>query len=565
LSEFAPKTWVIEKKPLGPPADAKKVTPLGKGLNDLEERIEAGFANVRVSKEAPINVEHPEYGADGTGVSASDAAFAKAIAALPSEGGAILAPRRYKLSSKLNADKTRSVRIVGQSALTAGNTGASQLLFTQGGTEALISARSSVGFGLQDLGIFYNNGSFTGPALDLSHAEGSGDGAYDTFERCNFVGQGVRTALGVDLDKAIAMAFRDVYFNNFDVDVRGMKTAGSYSNAHLFDHCIFAGTKTIPLLNGGEAWGLRNCIFENLNGGGAGAFLVEEGFSAIGMCFDTCWFGDATTGSGTWITFRGQQLAVRHGALGGGGLGVFLPDASTDGLYVEAVEFINITDAIRANWSGGGNKNYVINPNGYSGVAGKKVSLDNGATDLGVARHIGGNGLTLGGDVALSRAEASVAALYGQLRILGASGGVSLGIRQPADESARFRVLETGEMQMGDGTLAGLDTNLYRSAADQLKTDDQLVVVGGMVPNAASAASKATVSLAAGFPTLVEITGTTEVKKITATAKGHRVTLLFEKALTVKNGENLKLGADFAATAGSTLTLVCDGSNWYPA
>lgn len=64
---------------------------------------------------------------------------------------------------------------------------------------------------------------------------------------------------------------------------------------------------------------------------------------------------------------------------------------------------------------------------------------------------------------------------------------------------------------------------------------------------------------------LNKITGTAEIKKVNATFAGHRVTLLFEKALTVKNGENLKLGADFAATAESTLTLICDGTNWYPA
>lgn len=86
-----------------------------------------------------------------------------------------------------------------------------------------------------------------------------------------------------------------------------------------------------------------------------------------------------------------------------------------------------------------------------------------------------------------------------------------------------------------------------------------------VTPVSGAVASGATVTLSAGFPHLVEVSGTTTITKITATSKGHRVTLLFEKALTVENGENLKLGADFAAAAGSTLTLICNGSNWYPA
>lgn len=78
-------------------------------------------------------------------------------------------------------------------------------------------------------------------------------------------------------------------------------------------------------------------------------------------------------------------------------------------------------------------------------------------------------------------------------------------------------------------------------------------------------ASAATLTLGSPPAVLAIVTGTTTIKKITAAPAAHRVTLLFKEALTVKNGENLKLGADFAASAGSTLTLVCDGTNWYPA
>jgi hypothetical protein len=43
---------------------------------------------------------------------------------------------------------------------------------------------------------------------------------------------------------------------------------------------------------------------------------------------------------------------------------------------------------------------------------------------------------------------------------------------------------------------------------------------------------------------------------------GRRVTLVFSGSLTVTDGSNLTLAGNFNTAAGSTLTLVCDGTNW---
>jgi pectate lyase-like protein len=90
----------------------------------------------------------------------------------------------------------------------------------------------------------------------------------------------------------------------------------------------------------------------------------------------------------------------------------------------------------------------------------------------------------------------------------------------------------------------------------------------GLVKNETSSAtitvaSGNTISLGETCPSLIEITGKTEIKKVTATNTGHVVVLKFAEALTVKNGENLKLGGDYVAAANSSLILVCDGTNWY--
>jgi hypothetical protein len=84
--------------------------------------------------------------------------------------------------------------------------------------------------------------------------------------------------------------------------------------------------------------------------------------------------------------------------------------------------------------------------------------------------------------------------------------------------------------------------------------------VGGGVVSVASAATITIPSVG----DIVNITGTTGITSISATGQaGHRVTLVFAGALTVTDGSNLKLNGNYTTTADDTLTLVCDGTNWY--
>ena len=65
--------------------------------------------------------------------------------------------------------------------------------------------------------------------------------------------------------------------------------------------------------------------------------------------------------------------------------------------------------------------------------------------------------------------------------------------------------------------------------------------------------------------TAFSITFTNNITSISAAGHcGHMVALIFTGILTVTNGSNLKLaGSNFTTSAGSALTLVCDGTNWY--
>lgn len=81
----------------------------------------------------------------------------------------------------------------------------------------------------------------------------------------------------------------------------------------------------------------------------------------------------------------------------------------------------------------------------------------------------------------------------------------------------------------------------------------------------ANIASAATMTLLDDGDTF-HITGTTNVTTVNtcnATYSGRRVTLIFNGILTFTDGLNLKLAGNFVTTADDTISLVCDGTNWY--
>jgi hypothetical protein len=93
---------------------------------------------------------------------------------------------------------------------------------------------------------------------------------------------------------------------------------------------------------------------------------------------------------------------------------------------------------------------------------------------------------------------------------------------------------------------------------------------GGRNSKAAANASdqSATVASAANMALpqchdAIVVTGKTNISSIAASRNGRTVILGFAQALTVANGGNLKLRADFNATFADTLTLVCHDGVWY--
>ncbi len=62
---------------------------------------------------------------------------------------------------------------------------------------------------------------------------------------------------------------------------------------------------------------------------------------------------------------------------------------------------------------------------------------------------------------------------------------------------------------------------------------------------------------------VVQVNGNTSITSITATWDGDVVYLRFTGTPTLTKGSNLKLAADFVATADDVIGLTCNGTNWY--
>lgn len=101
-------------------------------------------------------------------------------------------------------------------------------------------------------------------------------------------------------------------------------------------------------------------------------------------------------------------------------------------------------------------------------------------------------------------------------------------------------------------------------SGDFVSAQLMLIPVGGISISGAAVASASAI-----VPTgnVFHVTGTTAITSVTSTgiSAGARMTLIFDASLTFTDGNNLKIGGDFSATADDTISLVYDGTNWYEA
>lgn len=365
-----------------------------------QAELDAATTDIAVVKEGPINVEYPEYGADGTGTTDSSAAFEAAItAAKTAVGGSIFAPRRYKIeqSGAINLDSAKSITIFGENGMTGGALPRSYIEFTQS-SGALISARSASGIVLRDFCVRPGNASWEGDAIDFGKVEAGSQNTYSRLDHMNLYqsggkGTGLRCANTAGLD---VIGCR---ISGFNYGVWGESEESDNSVGITFLGGLLVGNKSMNVVNGGESWSFLGTTVECLSSGKAGFLEVKEGYVPRNFKIDGVWMGDANA-EGTWIVWRGFHFTATNSTFGGGAIGLHIPEDITKANHVTVnggCRFVGV-DGIRANWSGGGGEYaYDIGPNNYGALSGKKISLDNGSSDLGAARTMNGTNLRFGG------------------------------------------------------------------------------------------------------------------------------------------------------------------------
>lgn len=281
----------------------------------LEGRIEAvPGADVRVLREAPINVRDPAYGAVGDGSSepADTAAFAAAKTALVQTGNArggkiLVPPGDYRLSAGLNCDDTQGVTIEG---LAGRATNQPRILFSPS-TGSLITGKSSQGMTLRNLRLEYSHAAYAGDFLNFDHSVAATDVFFLVIENC-WIGGVAGAVLAnslVRLNKTIISSVRNCRLIRGVVGVRGRNP--DYSNAIQIEGCEFNTLSTAGVYNPGEGWKVSGCTFEPTSGGGASGIDHDFVATVQGIDIHGNWFGDVSTGAAQWIRLKALGLSIK--------------------------------------------------------------------------------------------------------------------------------------------------------------------------------------------------------------------------------------------------------------
>lgn len=107
------------------------------------------------------------------------------------------------------------------------------------------------------------------------------------------------------------------------------------------------------------------------------------------------------------------------------------------------------------------------------------------------ASGVAGAGITFGSahDTNIYRFAADILATDDQFRIFGAAASVAQTILVSGDSTSRYAIFGDGKVEWGPGN-ATRDTNLYRSSADLLKTDDSMWIAGSLGVGATPGSAK---------------------------------------------------------------------------
>lgn len=103
---------------------------------------------------------------------------------------------------------------------------------------------------------------------------------------------------------------------------------------------------------------------------------------------------------------------------------------------------------------------------------------------------------------------------------------------------------------------------LNNTTADLLKTIASTVTEGNLTGGTVSVTAAATTT-GPDYSNYWVISGATVITNITASWRGRTIIIRASGAITINDGGNLVMAGNFVFGDGDTLTLICDGTNWY--
>lgn len=260
-----------------------------------------------------------DFGATGDGVTDDTATIQAAIDTFDDHiGGTLYFPFGvYKCASALDLSGHLYLNLQGVSGVTTGGYAATGSVLSFSGTGAgnFINMAGCIGCELNNLYITHSSESFTGNLV-----VGGTSMQMCAFRDCSFSGTAGNdnTANGIDIDISLEITFARCAFFRLVNAVVGQHAAG-WSNVVQFLSCYFQDTTNPPIAYCGESWSFRDCVFERLLDGTAGAISTVSSTPVKGLVFDGNWLGDVTGAGGVWLSLYGTAINITGNMFGGEG------------------------------------------------------------------------------------------------------------------------------------------------------------------------------------------------------------------------------------------------------
>jgi hypothetical protein len=275
---------------------------------------------------------------DATGATDA-AAIQNALTALNALGGHGIIQfglGTYYTNQPIDVHGTTGITLQGVGGLTAGASGASNLLYVGTGAGSFVNAQGTAGFRLRDLLISASSASFTGTLIDISATPSSLCSIEDSYLGMTATNVGVV----INLDQCNHGKIINCNIVGGQYGVQGVAVAGHTSNAHTISENRIGGQGAACMIGVHGGWKITGNTFELQAGIAAVAPpAVAVGAGAGGVEFSGNWIGDSPASGQTIIT-AGHAWMIVGNFIGGAnnttGIAI-LPN--TNGTVIKANRF----------------------------------------------------------------------------------------------------------------------------------------------------------------------------------------------------------------------------------